>query len=83
MEEISSGDYTRIGISSKGSISPAKISTHEFLLLATVLDTNVRLSALVDALEGEVLEIGLHLKIMEFAANETLSVEDTDIDRMR
>jgi hypothetical protein len=64
-------------------MSPAKVSTHEFLLFATVLDTDVRLPRLVEDLKGEVLEIGLHLEIIEFAADETLGVEDTNIDGMR
>jgi hypothetical protein len=51
--------------------------THEFLVLATVLDLDVRFSTLVNDLEGEVFDIGLHLRIGEFATNETLSVEDT------
>ena len=72
----------KIRISSK-SENPGPNFSHEFLLLSTVLDTNVRLSALVDTLEGKVLEIGLHLDIIEFAADETLSVEYTKIDRMR
>jgi hypothetical protein len=41
------------------------------------LDLDVRFSALVNDLEGEVLDIGLHFRIGEFATNETLSVEDT------
>jgi hypothetical protein len=64
-------------------VSPAKFSTHEFLLLATVLDTDVRLPGLVENLEGEVLDIGLHLDIIEFAADETLGVEDPNIEGMR
>jgi hypothetical protein len=81
MDEISSGDCTKelapkIGV-------PAAFSTHEFLLLATVLDTDVRLPGLVENLEGEVLEVGLDLLIIIFAADETLRVEDTNIDEMR
>jgi hypothetical protein len=41
------------------------------------LDLDVRFSALVKDPEGEVLDIGLHFSIREFATNETLSVEDT------
>jgi hypothetical protein len=59
------------------SVSSQSFSTHEFLLLTTVLDTDVRLPGLVENLEGEVLDIGLHLEIIEFAADETLGVEDT------
>jgi hypothetical protein len=70
-------------IISSRSLSPAKLSTHEFLLLATVLDTDIWLPGLVENLKGEVLEIGLYLEIIEFAADETLGVEDTNIDGMR
>jgi hypothetical protein len=51
--------------------------THEFLILATILDSDVWLASLVDDLEGEVLDIGLHFLIREFATDETLGVEDT------
>ena len=54
-------------------------STHKFLLLATVMDTHVRLPGLVDNFEGEVLEISLDLCIIKFAADEALRVEDTDM----
>ena len=47
------GDCTR-GLAPKLGV-PAAFSTHEFFLLATVLDTHVRLSGLVESLEGEVL----------------------------
>ena len=49
---------------------------HEFLLLATVLHTDVGLGALVEDGEGEVLDVGLDLRIRELATDETLSVED-------
>jgi len=78
MDEISSGDCTR-GLAPKISI-PAAFSTHEFLLLATVLDTHIRLPGLVENLEGEVLEVGLDLLIIIFAADETLRVKDTNIE---
>jgi hypothetical protein len=51
--------------------------TYEFLILATILDPNVWLATLVDDLEGEVLDIGLHFSIGEFATNETFGIEDT------
>jgi hypothetical protein len=41
------------------------------------LDLDVRFSALVKDLEGEVFDIGLHFIVGEFTTNETLSVEDT------
>ena len=54
----------------------SKHVTHEFLVLTTVLYTDVRLRTLVEDGEGEVLDVGLHLRIRELAANETLGVED-------
>ena len=53
MDEISSGDCTR-GLAPKIGV-PAAFSTHEFFLLATVLDAHVRLPGLVENLEGKVL----------------------------
>ena len=46
------------------------------LRLAAVLNLNGGLATLADDLEGEVLDVGLHLGIIEFAADETLCVED-------
>ena len=40
------------------------------------IDLNTRLTILVDDLEGEVLHIALYVLVCEFAANETLDVED-------
>jgi hypothetical protein len=48
----------------------------ELLDLALELDLNDRLAALVDELEGEVLHISLDLGVVEFAADETLDIED-------
>jgi hypothetical protein len=79
MDEISSGDCTR-GLAPKITV-PAALSTHEFLLLATVLDTDVRLPGLVEDLEGEVLEVGLDLLIIILATDHTLRVEDTNIGK--
>ena len=42
-----------------------------------VLNLDVWLPSLVDDLEGEVLDIGLHFKIGEFTADETLNLENT------
>jgi hypothetical protein len=47
------------------------------------LDTDIGLPSLVKALEWEVLEIGLHLCVIEFAADETFGVEDPKLDEMR
>jgi hypothetical protein len=49
--------------------------TYEFLVLATVLYPDVRLAALVDDREGEVLDVGLHFGIRELATDETLGIE--------
>jgi hypothetical protein len=57
--------------------------THEFLIHASILDTHIGLPSLVEDLEWEVLDIGLHLCVIEFAANETFGVEDTMLDEMR
>ena len=53
-----------------------KIGTYEFLLLTTVLHTDVGLGALVEDGEGEVLDVALHLGVGELATDETLGVED-------
>jgi hypothetical protein len=53
--------------------------THKFLRLATVLDTHIRLSALIENLEGKVFDICLHLGIIEFTADKTFGVKDTSI----
>ena len=50
---------------------------NEFLVLTAVVDANVRFARLVDDLEREVLDIGLHFTIVEFATDESLSVEHT------
>jgi hypothetical protein len=47
------------------------------------MDTDVRLSGLVENLEGEVPDIGLHPGIIEFAADETFGVKDPNIDGIR
>ena len=44
--------------------------------LATVLNLDVRLAALADDLEGEVLHVGLDLSVVELATDEPLRVED-------
>ena len=51
--------------------------TYEFLLLTAVLDLDVGLASLVEDLEREVLDIGLHFGVIEFTTNETLGVEHT------
>jgi hypothetical protein len=55
--------------------------THKFLLLSTVLNLDVRLSRLVNNFEGEALDIGLHLCIFVFAANETLRERNSRLHR--
>lgn len=56
-------------------------TTYEFLLLATVLDFNVRLASLVDDLEGEMLHIGLDFCVLKLATDQTLSIEYAERDR--
>lgn len=50
--------------------------TYEFLLLAAVLNADVGLATFAEDGEGEVLEIGLNLSIVELATDETLSIEN-------
>ena len=47
------------------------------LRLAAVLNLNGGLATLADDLEGEVLDVGLHLGVIEFTADETLRIEDS------
>jgi hypothetical protein len=42
----------------------------------TVMNLNVKLPALVDNLEGEVLDVRLDLGIAEFTTDETFSIEN-------
>ena len=42
----------------------AKLTTYEFLVLATILDLDVGLLVLADDLEGEVLHVCLHLRVV-------------------
>ena len=49
--------------------------TYEFLILATISNLNTRPVILVDDLEGEPFDIGLHFWVREFAANETFDIE--------
>ena len=48
----------------------------EVLGLALELNLDDRLGSLVDDLEGEVLHVGLDLRVAELAADETLGIED-------
>lgn len=48
----------------------------EVLGLALELDLDDGLACLLDDLEGEVLHVGLHLRVVELAANQPLRVED-------
>ena len=45
------------------------------LRLTAVLNLNGGLATLADDLEGEVLQVGLHLSVGELATDETLGVE--------
>ena len=76
MEEISSGDCKNdISVTIGQEIMNC---THEFFLLTTVLNLDVGLSSLTYDLEGEVLDIRLDFYVVEFATDETLSIEYTD-----
>ena len=46
------------------------------LRLAAVLNLNGGLATLANDLEGEVLDVGLHLGVIEFTTDETLRIED-------
>jgi hypothetical protein len=83
MDEISSGDYKGRTLAQLEMSVNVTLFTHEFLILASILDTHIRLPRLVKDLEREVLDIGLHLCIIEFAADEAFGVEDTMLDGMR
>ena len=45
------------------------------LRLTAVLNLNGGLATLADDLEGEVLDVGLHLGVIEFTTDETLRIE--------
>lgn len=51
-------------------------TTHELLLLSSILDLNDGLAGLVDNLERPVLHVGLDLGIGELSTNQSLGVED-------
>jgi hypothetical protein len=53
--------------------------TYEFLLLASVLDTNIGLPGLVEDLERKVLDVVLNFEVIKLPADETLGVENTEI----
>ena len=53
--------------------------TYEFLVLATVLNPDVRLASLIEDLEGEVLDIGLDFCVGELSTNETLGIEHAEV----
>ena len=72
------GDFFgRLKQSLNRNLNQLNDQTYEFLVLATVLDLDVWLSSLVDDLEGEVLDIGLHFRIGESTADKTFNSEDT------
>jgi len=77
MDEISSGVYKIKKVSEASQVDSS--FTHKFLILASVLHTNTDLPGLTEALEREMLEICLHLGILESAADETLGVKDTKV----
>jgi len=50
--------------------------SYKFFLLPSVFNANVRHAVFAEDLEREVLDIGLDPSIIEFTANETLSIEN-------
>jgi len=60
-----------------------KIMTYEFLVLTAVRNADVGLSCLIDEPEREVPHIGLDFSVIELAADETLSIENTSGQRIR
>jgi hypothetical protein len=76
MEEISSGDWKESWNREQDRL--INDQTHEFLVLAAVLDLDVWLATLIDDPEGELLDIGLYFRIGEFATDETLRIEDAE-----
>ena len=52
------------------------VMAYEFLVLTTVKNADVGLSSLIDDPEREVLHIGLDVRVVELAPDETLSIEN-------
>ena len=63
--------------------SPIMVMAYEFLVLTTVRNADVGLSSLIDDPEREVLHIGLDVRVVELAPDETLSIENTSEKRIR
>jgi hypothetical protein len=51
--------------------------TYKLLLLASILNPDVRLTILIEDGEGEVLDVSLHFRVGELATDETLCIENT------
>lgn len=65
------------GLSHLGEDHGGDLLGGEGLLLALELNLDDRLATLVDDLEGEVLHVGLDLRVGELAADQTLGIEDS------
>ena len=51
--------------------------TYELLVLTAVRNADVGFSCLIDDLEREMLHIGLDVRVVELAPDETFSIENT------
>ena len=54
-----------------------KKTNYKFFLLATIFYLDIRLAALAEDCEWEMLDIRLDLDIIELASNETFGIENT------
>lgn len=72
LTEVRLGGLTHLGEDHGGDLLGG-----EGLLLALELNLDDRLATLVDDLEGEVLHIGLDLRVGELATDQTLGIEDS------
>jgi hypothetical protein len=52
------------------------LATYKFLLLAPVLELDVRFAISAKYLEREMLDIRLHLRVAEFTTDETFGIEN-------
>ena len=52
------------------------METYEIFLLASVLHLKIRLSVLAKDLEGEMVQVGLRLKINKLVTDKTFDIEN-------
>ena len=55
-----------------------EMDTYKFFLFTTIFNTDVRFATLVKDLEWEILEIGLHPRVIKLASNETFHIINTE-----